>query len=179
MALQLGATFVARCLLRRQDATRAADRRRRCEHKGAAFIDIISPCVAFNNHAGSTKSFDYVREHNEAVNRLDFITGREAITVDYAPGSVEVVKQHDGSQIALRKLAGDYDVHDRIAAMGFLQQARGEGPGRDRDCSTSIHESEDLHAHLNTVDTPLNSLYECELLCPGSAALEKINASLR
>ena len=71
------------------------------EHKGAAFIDVICPCVAFNNHAGSTKSFDYVREHNEAVNRLDFITGRAPITVDYAPGTVEMVEQHDGSMLAL------------------------------------------------------------------------------
>jgi 2-oxoglutarate ferredoxin oxidoreductase subunit beta len=66
-------------------------------HKGAAFIDVISPCVAFNNHAGSTKSFDYVREHNEAVNRLDVIEAREEITVDYAPG-------HGGDGRAARRL---------------------------------------------------------------------------
>src|SRR5262249_39669878 len=90
------------------------------EHHGAAFIDVISPCVAFNNHAGSTKSFDYVREHNEAVNRLDFITGRAPINVDYEPGSVELVMQHDGSTLALRKLDADYDVHDRLAALNFL-----------------------------------------------------------
>src|SRR5665254_12968 len=59
-------------------------------HKGAAFIDIISPCVAFNNHAGSTKSFDFVREHNEAVNRLDFMSSRMPIEVQYEPGTVEV-----------------------------------------------------------------------------------------
>ena len=70
------------------------------EHEGAAFIDVISPCVAFNNHAGSTKSFDYVREHNEAVDRLDFITGRAPIKVDYAPGNVEMVEQHDGTTLA-------------------------------------------------------------------------------
>jgi len=87
------------------------------EHNGAAFIDVISPCVAFNNHAGSTKSFDYVREHNEAVNRLDFITGRAPIKVDYAPGSVELVEQHDGTTLALRKLNAEYDVHDKLAAM--------------------------------------------------------------
>ena len=57
-------------------------------HQGAAFIDVISPCIAFNNHTGSTKSFDYVREHNEAVNRLDVITGRAPITIDQAPGTV-------------------------------------------------------------------------------------------
>ena len=88
---------------------------------------MISPCVAFNNHAGSTKSFDYVREHNEAVNRLDFITGRAPITVDYAPGTVEVVEQHDGSKLVLRKLDADYDVHDRLGAMSFLQQHAAKG----------------------------------------------------
>ena len=87
----------------------------------------MSPCVAFNNHAGSTKSFDYVREHNDAVNRLDVITGREPITVDYAPGSVQVVEQHDGTRLALRKLDADYDVHDRLAAMAFLQKHAAKG----------------------------------------------------
>ena len=146
-------------------------------HQGAAFIDVISPCVAFNNHAGSTKSFDYVREHNEAVNRLDVITGREPITVDYAPGTVQVVEQHDGTQLALRKLDADYDVHDRLAAMAFLQKHAAKG-----QVVTGLlyvdPEAEDLHAHLNTVDAPLNAL-EAEDLCPGTAALEKINASLR
>ena len=75
-------------------------------HKGAAFIDCISPCVAFNNHAGSTKSFDYVREHNETVNRLDFMADHDEITADYAPGTVETVTQHDGSVLRLRKLVG-------------------------------------------------------------------------
>src|SRR2546423_8017737 len=81
VALQLGATFVARSFSGDKGQLvpliKAA-----VEHQGAAFIDVISPCVAFNNHAGSTKSFDYVREHNEAVNRLDFITERAPISVD-------------------------------------------------------------------------------------------------
>ena len=96
-------------------------------HNGAAFIDVISPCVAFNNHAGSTKSFDYVREHNEAVNRLDFMSSRMPIEVKYEPGSVEVVEQHDGSKLTLRKLAADYDLHDRTAALGFLQHHAAKG----------------------------------------------------
>ena len=126
IALQIGATFVARSF--------SGDKKQltplikaAIEHRGAAFIDVISPCVAFNNHAGSTKSFDYVREHNEAVNRLDFITGRAPINVDYEPGSVELVMQHDGSTLALRKLDADYDVHDRLAAMNFLQQHAAKG----------------------------------------------------
>src|SRR5712671_2180803 len=82
MALQLGATFVARSFS--GDKTQLVPLiKAAIEHQGAALIDVLSPCVAFNNHAGSTKSFDYVREHNEAVNRLDFITGRSPITVSY------------------------------------------------------------------------------------------------
>ncbi|HUO88538.1 MAG TPA: thiamine pyrophosphate-dependent enzyme, partial [Rhizomicrobium sp.] len=176
IALQLGASFVARSFS--GDKTQLTPLiKAAIEHHGAAFIDVISPCVAFNNHAGSTKSFDYVREHNEAVNRLDFITGREAIKVDYAPGTVELVQQHDGSTLALRKLDADYDVHDRLAAMSFLQREAASG-----HIVTGLlyvaPDSEDLHGHINTVAEPLNSLAEKEL-CPGSAALDKFNASLR
>jgi 2-oxoglutarate ferredoxin oxidoreductase subunit beta len=176
MALQLGATFVARSFS--GDKTQLVPIiEAAIEHKGAAFIDVISPCVAFNNHTGSTKSFDYVREHNEAVNRLDFITGRAPIKVDYEPGSVQIVEQHDGSRLALRKLAADYDVHDRTAALGFLQQNAARG-----QIVTGLlfveSEPQDLHAHLKTVEAPLNRLSEKEL-CPGSAALDKINESLR
>jgi 2-oxoglutarate ferredoxin oxidoreductase subunit beta len=146
-------------------------------HNGAAFIDIISPCVAFNNHAGSTKSFDFVREHNEAVNRLDFMASRMPIEVKYEPGTVEIVEQHDGSTLALRKLDADYEPTDRTAALGFLQQQAAKG-----QIVTGLlfveKEAEDLHAHLHTVDGPLNALSEKEL-CPGQSALEKFNASLR
>src|SRR5258705_589354 len=92
MALQLGATFVARSFSG-DKAQLVPLIKAAIEHQGAAMIDVISPCVAFNNHAGSTKSFDYVREHNEAVNRLDFITGRNPSTVAYQPGEVEIVEQ--------------------------------------------------------------------------------------
>ena len=176
IALQLGATFVARSF--------SGDKSQlvplisaAIEHKGAAFIDVISPCIAFNNHAGSTKSFAYVREHNDAVNRLDVITGRDPITVDYAPGTVQMVEQHDGTRLALRKIDADYDAHDRLAAMTFLQRHAAKG-----QIVTGLlyidPDADDLHTHLNTVDAPLNTLQTGEL-CPGSAALDKINASLR
>jgi 2-oxoglutarate/2-oxoacid ferredoxin oxidoreductase subunit beta len=176
IALQLGASFVARSF--------SGDKKQltplikaAIEHNGAAFIDVISPCVAFNNHAGSTKSFDYVREHNEAVNFLDVMTGRPPIHVDYAPGTVEMVEQHDGTVLALRKLDAEYDVHDRLAAMSFLQHHADQG-----QIVTGLlyveRDAEDLHGHLNTVAAPLNALSEKEL-CPGAAVLEKINASLR
>jgi len=176
LALQLGATFVARSF--------SGDKRQlvplisaAVEHRGAAFIDVISPCVAFNNHPGSTKSFDYVREHNEAVNRLDFITGRDPINIDYEPGTVEIVEQHDGSKLTLRKLAAEYDIHDRIGAMGYLQERAAAGEIVTGLLYVEL-DSEDLHDHLGTVDTPLNALTEVQL-CPGSATLDKINASLR
>src|SRR3954453_13442652 len=176
IALQLGASFVARSFS--GDKTQLVPLiAAAIHHKGAAFIDVISPCVAFNNHAGSTKSFDYVREHNDAVNRLDVLTGRDPITVDYAPGTVQVVEQHDGTRLALRKLDADYDVSDRLAAMTFLQKHAAKG-----QVVTGLlyvdPEAEDLHNHLDTVDTPLNQLDE-KALCPGLSALDKINASLR
>ena len=176
MALQLGATFVARSFSG-DKAQLVPLIKAALTHEGAAFIDCVSPCVAFNNHDGSTKSFDYVREHNEAVNFLDVITGREPIAVDYAPGSVEMVRQHDGSTLKLRKLADDYDVHDRVAALSWLQQRHAAG-----ELVTGLlyvdPEPTDLHQHMNTVATPFNELSEKEL-CPGSAALGKLNASLR
>ncbi len=176
MALQLGATFVARSFSG-DKAQLVPIIKAAIEHRGAAFLDVISPCVAFNNHTGSTKSFDYVREHNEAVNRLDFISSRMPIEVKYEPGTVEVVEQHDGSKLALRKLATDYDISDRVSALGFLQQQTAKG-----QVVTGLlyvqSDSDDLHAHLSTVERPLNALGEKEL-CPGQAALEKINASLR
>jgi 2-oxoglutarate ferredoxin oxidoreductase subunit beta len=176
MALQLGASFVARSFS--GDKTQLVPIiEAAIEHQGAAFIDVISPCVAFNNHTGSTKSFDYVREHNEAVNRLDIITGRAPITVAYAPGTVQVVEQHDGTRLMLRKLDADYDVHDRLAAMSFLQKHAAKG-----QVVTGLlyvePDAEDLHAHLDTVEKPLNAM-DAKELCPGSAALDKINAALR
>src|ERR1700752_528539 len=149
MALQLGATFVARSFSG-DKAQLVPLIKAAIEHQGAALIDVISPCVAFNNHAGSTKSFDYVREHNEVVNYLDFMTPREPILIDYAPGSVEVVEQHDGSKLLLRKLSADYDVSDRLAAMSFMHEQAAKG-----QIVTGLiyidHESGDMHGHLNTV----------------------------
>jgi len=176
LALMLGATFVARSF--------SGDKKQlvplikaAIEHRGAAFIDVISPCVAFNNHPGSTKSYDFVRQHNEAVNRLDVIVGRQEITADYAPGELVEVTQHDGSVLRLKKLAPDYDPTDRVKAMNYLQERAAAG-----ELVTGLlyvkPESEDLHQYLNTVETPLNQLAEREL-CPGSVMLERINAALR
>jgi 2-oxoglutarate ferredoxin oxidoreductase subunit beta len=176
MALQLGVTFVGRSFSG-DKAQLVPLIKAAIEHKGAAFLDVLSPCVAFNNHAGSTKSFDYIREHNEAVNQLDFISGRAPILIEQEPGTVQIVEQHDGSKIALRKIAADYDVHDRRAATNYLLERQAAG-----EVVTGLlyveEQAEDLHAHLGTVAKPLNALNEREL-CPGSAMLEKFNASLR
>jgi 2-oxoglutarate ferredoxin oxidoreductase subunit beta len=174
LALQLGATFVARSFSGDKGQLvpllKAA-----ISHRGAAFIDCISPCVAFNNHEGSTKSFDYVRAHNAALNRLDVITGRPPIEIDQAPGKMHEVKLHDGSTLQLRPVAEDYDVGDRVEAMHYLNQRHAKG-----EIITGLiyceEDAADLHHHLATVKQPLNELGEAEL-CPGAAMLERINAS--
>src|SRR3974390_1733801 len=163
MALQLGATFVARSFSGDKQQLvpiiKAA-----IAHQGAAFIDVISPCVAFNNHAGSTKSFDFVREHNEAVNRLDFMSSRMPIEGKQDPGTGDIVEKHDGSRLTLGTAPPPHDLHDRTAALGFLQQHAAKG-----QIVTGLlyvdDEHEDLHAHLRTTAAPLNTLSEKQL-CP-------------
>ena len=176
VALQLGATFVARGF--------SGDKKQLVPlikaailHRGASFIDVVSPCVAFNNHPGSTRSYDYVREHNEAVNRLDFWPSRDAITAQYADGEAIDVPQPDGSILRLRKVHKDYDPTDRIRAMNYIGQHQAKG-----EVVTGLlyvnADAQDLHRHLNTVEQPFNTL-DARELCPGSMVLDQINASLR
>ncbi len=176
LALQLGATFVARSFSG-DKAQLVPLIEAALTHPGAAFIDCLSPCVTFNTHAGSTKSFDYVREHNEAVNFLDVITGRETITLEQAPGTVELVTQHDGSVLRLRKVAADYDPTDRTSAIDFLARHHHAG-----EIVTGLlyvdPDPTNLHGHLGTAARPLNAFDDAALI-PGSAALGTINASLR
>jgi 2-oxoglutarate ferredoxin oxidoreductase subunit beta len=165
MALLAGATFVGRSFSGDKPQLvpliKAA-----LSHSGPAFIDVISPCVAFNNHAGSTKSFDFVRDHNDAVNRLDFFEGRAEIVTDYKPGTVQDVEQHDGSIIRLHKIADSYDPTNKVAAMNYLATHHLDPNPKD------------MHQLLRTVDVPLNRLGVKEL-CPGSKALETINDEYR
>jgi 2-oxoglutarate ferredoxin oxidoreductase subunit beta len=176
IALQLGATYVGRGFSGNK-AQLVPLIKGAIAHGGAAFIDVISPCVAFNNHPGSTKSYDYVREHNEAVSRIDFITSREEIVSEYAPGEVVDVRQHDGTLLRLRSLHADYDPTDRTAAMAYMQHHAALG-----EVVTGLLYVDplatDMHTALNTSDKPLNML-GADVLCPGSSALEKLNASLR
>jgi 2-oxoglutarate ferredoxin oxidoreductase subunit beta len=176
MALQLGASYVARGFSG-DKAQLVPLIKGALSHRGAAFIDVISPCVAFNNHAGSTRSYDYVREHNAAVNRMDVMPPRQAIALEQAPGTTIDVAQHDGSVLRLHKLDGGYDPRDRLAAMNLLQQRHALG-----EVVTGLlyvdPSAEDLHAHIDTVDAPLNTLGPAELN-PGGAVLDAINAALR
>jgi len=142
LALQLGATYVARGFSGNKEQlvplVKGAIR-----HGGAAFIDVISPCVAFNNHPGSTKSYDYVREHNEAVSRIDFIEGREEITVAIESGAVVDVRQHDGTLLRLRSLRCRLRPHRPECRDG--RHAGTPGPGRGSP--TAHREAETAKAH--------------------------------
>jgi len=175
LAIQLGITYVARSFSGDKEQLVPLIKGA-LHHKGTALIDVISPCVAFNNHPGSTKSYEYVRAHNEAVNRLDFMPKRDAIAASYEPGSVTEITQHDGSTLRLRKLHDGYDAGDRLAALSHIHahQQRGE-------IITGLlfvdADADDLHQHLRTPAVPLNRLTEKEL-CPGAAALAAINAEL-
>ena len=176
MALQLGATYVGRSFSGNK-AQLVPLIKGALSHGGAAFIDVISPCVSFNNHPGSTKSYDYVREHNEAVSRIDFIDQHAEIKAEIGPGEVMDVRQHDGSLLRLRSLHADYDPSSRHAAMAYIQQHHERG-----EILTGLlyvdPMATDLHTALNTVARPLNTLGAADL-CPGAQALEKINAGLR
>ena len=176
MAMQLGASFVARSFSG-DKAQLVPLIKAAVGHGGASFIDVISPCVTFNNHAGSTRSYDWVREHNEAVSRIDFIPRRDEIIASIEPGQVVDVEQHDGSVLRLRKLHPDYDPTDRVAAMSYMHARAAEG-----ELLTGLlyveAEAGDLHVAQNTSARPLNALGKADL-CPGGATLEEINARLR
>jgi 2-oxoglutarate ferredoxin oxidoreductase subunit beta len=175
LALQLGATFVARSFsgdkAQLVPLIEAAIR-----HGGAAFIDVVSPCVAFNNHAGSTRSYDHVRAHNEALNRIDFIDLAEEQVVEHSPDVIDV-PQADGTVLRLRKVDAGHDPTDRLAAMAAMQLRAAAG-----EIATGLlyvdPAAKDWHAAQRTAAGALNALGEKDL-CPGAVALEKINAGLR
>lgn len=176
LALQLGAGFVARSFS--GDKTQLIPLiKAGISYRGFALIDCISPCVTFNNHDGSKKSFDYVREHNHAMLKTDVIPEKEQITAEYDEGTSVSVTLHDGANIQLRKLEADYDPHDRVAALAHVQKVQAEG-----EIPTGLiyldRDETDLHEILNTASEPLNAL-DSDRLCPGEAQLAEINQGLR
>jgi 2-oxoglutarate ferredoxin oxidoreductase subunit beta len=176
MAMQLGATYVGRGFSG-DKAQLVPLIKGAINHGGAAFIDVISPCVAFNNHEGSTRSYDHVRAHNEAVSRIDFIDLAREVLAEPAPGEVLELPQGDGSVMRLRKLRADHNPTDRRGAMNHMNEMAEQG-----EIATGLlyvdPNATDMHAALETVHVPLNRLDE-SVLCPGSAALAKLNDSLR
>jgi len=176
LAVELGATFVAQSFSGDKQQLvpliKAA-----IHHRGFAFINVISPCVTFNNNPGSTKSYDYVREHIEATSTVDFVPEKPEITAFYDEGTDTLVSMHDGSYLHLHKLAKEWNPKNRISAANALQQARAKG-----EILTGLlyvnTDFKDLHGTLNTSRKPLNKMTEKEL-CPGTKALAAINAEFR
>ena len=175
-ALQMGATFVARSFSGDKGQLvpliKAA-----ITHRGFALIDVVSPCVTFNNNPGSTKSYEFVREHAEATGTVDFVPMRKEITTDYKPGFTHEVTMHDGSSLHLYKLDENLDPFNRRSAINTLEDHRDSG-----NILTGLiymdKDSRDLHDVLETSQRPLNEL-DIGDLCPGNKMLENINASLR
>lgn len=175
LALLQGASFVARSFSGDKEQLEPLIRAAMA-HKGFAFIDVVSPCVTFNNHAGSSKSYAETRAHMDAM-PVDFVPMREEIRTQYDAGTSQAVTLHDGSVIHLRKANAKYQADDRNAAMTAVQAAREEG----RILTGLLFldpNSQDLTQNLNLVSKPLNSLGKDEL-CPGSRVLNSINEGLR
>jgi 2-oxoglutarate ferredoxin oxidoreductase subunit beta len=176
IALQLGASFVARSFSGDKEQLipllKAA-----ISHPGFAFIDVISPCVTFNNNPGSTKSYEFVREHMEASGTVDFVPLREEIVTQYNPGTSQEVTLHDGSVVHLHKIDEKLDIHNRRSALDLVQEYKSQG----KILTGLLYmdtETSDLHETVGTVHAPLRSLTERDL-CPGNNALQNINASFR
>lgn len=176
LALELNSPFVARSFS--GDKEQLVTLIKLAVHyPGFALIDVISPCVTFNNHKGSTKSYDYIRAHNSATHALDFVEHKKEITVQYGPGQKTEVALHDGSIIKLNKLAPDWNPYDLQSAKSKLAFCKSNG----EVLTGLIHlndKAHDLHTTLGTVHRPLNRLTQSEL-CPGSKVLDQINESFR
>ncbi len=175
LAIELGCGFVARSFAGdpKQLVTllKAA-----ASHKGTAVLDVISPCVTFNNHEGSTKSYKYAKEMETPLQELGYIPFFEQITVDYDPGEIQDVELHDGSHLRLKKLERDYDATNRLNAINTIQKANME-----KQFLTGLlyidEKKESFPDLMNLVDEPLSHLQE-DKLRPSKAVLDEIMASL-
>jgi 2-oxoglutarate ferredoxin oxidoreductase subunit beta len=175
-ALALGCTFVARSFSGDKEQLvpliQAGLR-----HRGFALIDVLSPCVTFNDHEGSTKSYAFVRDHYEEVVHADFVPPAQTITAQYAEGEAMPVTLHDGSRILLRKLDPSYDPTDRGRAFNFIREKQAQG-----EYVTGLiyidERGADFHTLNGTAAEPLNRI-PYEKLTPGAANLDKILARYR
>jgi 2-oxoglutarate ferredoxin oxidoreductase subunit beta len=176
LAIELGATFVAQSFS--GDKTQLVPLLKAAmKHKGFALLNVISPCVTFNNNAGSTKSYDYVREHVEVTGTVDFVPIEREIVTTYEAGSIQDLTMHDNTMIRLHKLQKEWDPTDRMSAVRAIHTAR----AKDEILTGLLYideSSTELHDLINTTDVPLNKLGK-DVLCPGSESLAKLNASLR
>jgi 2-oxoglutarate ferredoxin oxidoreductase subunit beta len=175
-AITLGATFVARSFSGDKEQLvpilKAA-----FKHRGFAVIDVISPCVTFNDHVGSTKSYEYTRGHFTAAVATDFVPPAEEIRVKYDEGEAMPVELHDGSTIVLRKLDKNFDPTDRISALTCL--LRNNAAGEITTGLLFLDESQPgMHEVNNTTKTPLIDVPYAKL-CPGNATLQKIQSRYR
>ncbi len=176
LAIELGATFVAQSFS--GDKSQLIPLiKAGLSHSGFALINVISPCVTFNNNAGSTKSYDYVREHNETLSKVDFVPIKETIVTDYDHTKVKHIEMHDGSVLALNKLSPEWDPEDKLSIIVALQKAK-----QKKEILTGLlyldTESIELNNLLNTTHTPLNQLTEKDL-CPGNTTLQELCESMR
>ncbi len=174
LALELGAGFVARSFSGDKDQLIPLIKAG-ISHDGFALIDVLSPCVTFNNTTTSTKSYTYVRDHMETTSIADYVPEKSEITASVAPGETKVIEMHDGSVIRLSSLASGWDPADRLSAKNAIYNANKKGEVLTGLLYVNADQPE-VHRILNTVDVPLNELKEDQLV-PDADALESINAS--
>jgi 2-oxoglutarate/2-oxoacid ferredoxin oxidoreductase subunit beta len=176
MAVTLGATFVARSFSGDKKQLHAV-LKAAIAHNGTSMLDVVSPCVTFNDHEGSTKSYKYMKDHDEPLQEVSFVPAFEDITVDYDPGSTVEVTMHDGSRLRLRKLEEDYDPTDRIRAITRLNEAHEKG-----EVLTGVFyvnpKAPTFVDLLNLTSDPLATLPE-SVVRPGREVLEHVMEELR
>ena len=176
LALTLGATFVARGFSG-DKAQLIPIIKAGLRHNGFALIDVISPCVSFNDHEGSTKSYKYTREHEVEISAADFVPLRREIVAPETNETTTVVTMHDGSTVRFRKTPDSYEPTNRDAAYQHVRECQ----SRDEVATGLLYLTEtgsDMHAMSKTVETPLVDL-PFEALCPGAAALEALMEEFR
>jgi len=175
LAITLGATYVARSFSGdRKQLTPLV--RGALAHKGSAILDVISPCVTFNNHEGSTKSLKYVKGHLDPIHDIDFIPPYENIEVDYEEGTDQAVEMHDGSRIILHKLGHNYDPTNKDIALQTIHASIAEGKFLTGLIYYNPNRKE-FAEELNLCDVPLAELGQ-NILQPSTEELERINAQL-